>query len=147
MNFFDVLFRPDREEQPERQEVNRAANLLQVSEFRLLQLAHKDSFGVEMPQREGERLFGAYMLHDHVPHWARLYARQIIARDAADPLDDRDAVCRSYDPPFRMIKPDGLRNLCAMAALIAAIFGASLWFSHIAQERYNSRTFSLYVSD
>lgn len=36
MNFFDVLIHPNREENPERAEVARAANLLQVGEFQLL---------------------------------------------------------------------------------------------------------------
>ncbi len=56
MNLFETLFHPDREEHPERKEVARAANLLQVGEFQLLQLAYKDWFDKEIPSRECHRL-------------------------------------------------------------------------------------------
>ena len=38
--FFQTLIQPDREEHPERALIARAANLLQVGEFQLLQLAY-----------------------------------------------------------------------------------------------------------
>ena len=62
MNFFDTLIHPDREENLQRSEVARAANLLQVGEFQLLQLAYEAWFGHEMSARECDRLFGEYMM-------------------------------------------------------------------------------------
>ena len=50
MNLFETLIHPDREEHPERAEVARAANLLQIGEFQLLQLAYQDWFGTDNPQ-------------------------------------------------------------------------------------------------
>jgi len=44
MNFFETLIHPDREEleNAERVLVCRAANVLQIGEFQLLQLAYKE---------------------------------------------------------------------------------------------------------
>ncbi|MCH7542778.1 MAG: hypothetical protein IIB65_03995, partial [Proteobacteria bacterium] len=44
-NLFQTLMRPDREESEQRAEVARAANLLQLGEFQLLQLAYHDWHG------------------------------------------------------------------------------------------------------
>lgn len=42
MGLLKTLFNPEHDEHPERAEIARAANLLQVGEFQLLQLAYKD---------------------------------------------------------------------------------------------------------
>ena len=49
INFIKTLVRPDQEEDPERTVVARAANILQVGEFQLLQLAYHDWYGQELP--------------------------------------------------------------------------------------------------
>jgi hypothetical protein len=147
MNFFDTLIHPDREENAQRGEVARAANLLQVGEFQLLQLAYEAWFGQEMPPRECDRLFGDYMMRDQVPHWARHYARRIIGLDADGALDDRDAAYHRYDPQFRAVDPGGVRKFCAAAALILVFLGGGLWFSHLPLDRKTSQMFPPYVSD
>jgi len=147
MNLFDTLFHPDREEHPESEEVARAANLLQVGEFQLLQLAYKDWFDKEMPPRECDRLFGDYMLRNDVPHWARHYARRIIGLDAAGTLDDHDAAYHRYDPQYRTVNPEGVRKFCMEAVLIVAVLGGGLWFSHLPLEQHTSQMFPPYVSD
>jgi len=103
MNPFDILFHPDHDEQSEREEIACAANLLQVNEFQLLQLAYKDWFNKEIPSRECDRLFEDYMMHKDVPHWVHHYARRIIGLDAAGSLNDRDADYHRYDSQFRLI--------------------------------------------
>ena len=52
MNFFDVLLHPDREELEigERALVGMAANILQVGEFQVLQLAYMEWFGKDLPE-------------------------------------------------------------------------------------------------
>ncbi len=82
-----------------------------------------------------------------MPHWARHYACRIIGLDAAGSLDDRDAAYHRYDPQFRTVEPEGVRKFCTAAALIVAVLGASLWFSHNPLERHTSQMFPLYVSD
>ena len=49
--FFKTLIRPDQEEDPERTLVARAANVLQVGEFQLLQLAYHEWHGHDLPQK------------------------------------------------------------------------------------------------
>lgn len=146
MNLLETLIHPDREEQLERAEVARAANLLQIGEFQLLQLAHHDCFDRDMAPGEIDRLFGAYMLHNQVPHWARHYARQIIALDAAGMLDHHDPAWHRYDPHYRAVDPEGVRKFCTAAVVIAMFLGGSLWLSHFSVER-TSQMFPPYVSD
>ena len=78
--FFETLLRPDKDEveNMDRREVGQAANILQVGEFQLLQLAYREWHGGDLPEDQVDRLFHAYMIDSTVPHWARHYARQII---------------------------------------------------------------------
>jgi len=147
MNLLETLLHPDREERPDRGEVARAANLLQVGEFQLLQLSYADWFGKEMPARECDRLFGEYMLRDQVPHWARHYARKILGLDAEGRLNCHDAAYHRYDPQYRTIEPEGVRKFCKAAALIIAVLGGSLWFSQVPMGQQTSQMFPPYVSD
>jgi len=87
------------------------------------------------------------MLHKDVPHWAHHYARRIIRLDAAGSLDDRDAAYHRYDPQFRTIEPEGVNKFCLAAALIVAVLGTSLWFSHMPHKRHANQSFALYTSD
>ena len=147
MNLFETLLHPDREEHLERGEVARAANLLQVGEFQVLQLAYKDWFDKEMPSHECDRLFGAYMLHNQVPHWARRYARHIIGLDAADMLNDCDPAYHRYDSNFQARRlPDGVRGFCAASAAIILFIGGGIWLSHLTVEP-TSQILPPYFSD
>lgn len=147
MNLFDILLHPDREENPERGEIARAANLLQVGEFQLLQLAYEEWFGRSMDTRECDRLFGDYMLRDQVPHWARHYARQIIALDTAGTLEADNPAYHRYDPHYRAVDPEGVRKFCTAAVLIVGFLGGGLWFSHLPLDQQTSQMFPPYVSD
>ncbi len=57
INFIKTLIRPDQEEDPERTVVARAANILQVGEFQLMQLAYHDWYGQELPAALCDQLF------------------------------------------------------------------------------------------
>ena len=125
----------------------RAANLLQVGEFQLLQLAYKDWFDKDMPSRECDRLFGAYMLHNQVPHWARHYARRIIGLDAAGMLNDRDPTYHRYDPKYEPRRsPNGMRGFCTASAAIIFFIGGGIWLSHLSVE-HTSQILPPYISD
>lgn len=69
MNFFKVLMNPDQEEKEfgERVIVGKAANLLQVGEFQLLQLAYSDWHGEYLPDEMSSLLFKSYMIENQVP--------------------------------------------------------------------------------
>lgn len=69
MNFFRVLINPEQEEtgHPDRKLVGSAANLLQVGEFQLLQLAYHAWFGKDLPPELVSPLFTTYMIRCQVP--------------------------------------------------------------------------------
>lgn len=129
MSLIQTLLTPGYDEDPDRALCARAANLIQVGEFQLVQLAHYDWFGRDMTDAEGNGLFTTYMVHSRVPHWARHYARRIIALDEAGNLDDQDPVYHRFDP-------DGLRPVsvalwrCVLSgAAVAVCVSAFLWIS------------------
>jgi hypothetical protein len=127
MNLLETLIRPDKEEQDDRSEVVKAANLLQVGEFQLLQLAFHAWHKRDMPETVVDRLFTNYMMRSEVPFWARQYARKIIALEASGALDDSEPHYHRYDADYHTHVPDGLRKFAwAAGILIICIFGGIL---------------------
>ena len=120
-SFIKTLLRPDREEDPERAIVARAANILQVGEFQLLQLAYKDWYGQELPSALCDRLFQAYMLHGDIPTWARHYARQIIDFYERDLIDPDDAYYHRYDREYVTHVPQGVRQFTLASFILASV--------------------------
>ncbi len=131
-SLLQTLMRPDREECAERAEVARAANLLQIGEFQLLQLAYHDWHGVDVAPDAINRLFKTYMIEKVVPHWARHYALYIIARDTAGLLDDQEPRYHRYDVNFGTPMPHGVRQFCIVAAAVTICIGGALWISYLA---------------
>ena len=56
-----TLIKPDWDDDPKRSEILDAANLLQVGEFQLVQLAYKDWYREELPEDKIDKIFGEYM--------------------------------------------------------------------------------------
>ncbi|MEN8194984.1 MAG: hypothetical protein ABFS30_00540 [Pseudomonadota bacterium] len=135
MNLLETLIRPDKEENPERAEVARAANLLQVGEFQLLQLAYEEWHEQALPQALVDRLFTAYMLHNDVPHWARQYARSIIRLDDQGKLDDQDPAYHKYDTDYHLKAPKGVRPFALAALVVALCLGGGLLLADMASTR------------
>jgi len=129
-SFFQTMLRPDREEDPETALVARAANLLQIGEFQLLQLAYHDWFGAEMTTEASDGVFRAYMLRGEVPAWARRYARRIIVKAELDDLDDREPGYHRYDCDYYKALPLGARRLawavCCLAFVMVGILSVGL---------------------
>ena len=126
MNFFKALLRPDREELESKDKavISAAANLLQIGEFQLLQLAYRAWHGRDLPEAMVDKLFAAYMLKDQIPPWARHYARKIIADSEQGRIDDRDPAYHRYDSDYQSSVPGGrLRFGLAVTALIFAVGG------------------------
>ena len=120
MTLLKTLIRPDREdENDERAEVAKAANLLQVGEFQVLQLAFHDWHKRDMPEALIDRLFADYMLYGNIPFWARQYARKIIAMDEEGKLNDREIAYHRYDSEYKTRIPDGLRKFIWAVSIIA----------------------------
>ncbi len=121
MNFFQTLLRPDLEEEPDKALVARAANLVQVGEFQLLQLAYREWHGEDLPDAMTGRLFRQYMLNNGVPAWARHYARQIVELDRHGRLDDRDPRFHRYDCDYGSLAPRSVHRFALAASMIAVV--------------------------
>lgn len=124
-NFLRTLLRPDRDDEPERAEVSKAANLLQIGEFQLLQLAYFAWHGEELPESANDRLFRAYMIKGQIPPWARHYARRVIALAERGELDDGDPRYHRYDVEYFKALPLGVRRFAmAVCCLAFVLVGA-----------------------
>ncbi len=121
INFIKTLIRPDQEEDPERTVVARAANILQVGEFQLMQLAYHDWYGQELPAALCDQLFQAYMLRDEIPTWARHYARRIIDFEDRGLIDCNDADYHRYDREYVTHVPQGVRQFTVVSVILASI--------------------------
>lgn len=141
MNFFKTLLHPDREEleNGERVLIARAANILQVGEFQLLQLAYREWFGHDLPEAKVSQLFTSYMLHDAVPHWARHYARQIIELDDQGRLDDADPDWHRYDSDYQTAVPHGRRQFAVAVAAIVILVGGGILLAELSVGPSQSR--------
>jgi hypothetical protein len=142
MSWFETLyntfFRPDREEHPERAEVARAANFLQIGEFQLLQLAYCDWHGEEMPRSLLDTIFFTYMVEDRVPHWARHYARRILQAAELGGVDDQDPRYHRYDDDYGTELPQGVRRFIVAATLVVGVVGGGVITSHYLTEPTSS---------
>ncbi|NQU55869.1 MAG: hypothetical protein HQ513_01450 [Rhodospirillales bacterium] len=134
MNLFQTLMRPDREEleSGQRMIVAKAANILQVGEFQLLQLAYRDWHNRDLPEALISQLFSSYMLKGEVPHWARHYARNIINADAIDNLNDNAPAFHVYDHEYRNSVPGGVRRFWTAVGLLAFFIGGAITLADLS---------------
>lgn len=130
-SFFKTLMRPDREEDPEQTIVARAANILQVGEFQLLQLAYADWHGRDMPSELCTRLFQDYMLHNRIPSWARHFCRWVIRQDEIGEIDSRDPRFHRYDNDYVTDVPQGLRKFVLASMIVVFVLAAGILTSHM----------------
>ena len=125
-SLLQTLLRPDHEDDPERLVVIRAANILQVGEFQLLQLAYVDWHGEDLPEHLTDDMFSAYMLRGVIPGWARHYARRIIELDEAGQLDANDPAYHRYDHNYVVSVPHGFRKFCMASLILVAVLGGGI---------------------
>ena len=132
MTLMQTLLKPDREEleMKERLVVISAANMLQVGEFQLLQLAYREWFNEDLPEALVAQLFSAYMLRNEVPHWARHYARQIVEMDALGKLDEQEPSYHRYDVDYRTSVPKGLQRFCLAVTVVVVAIGGSIFVAN-----------------
>ncbi len=121
-----TLWRPDREENPEKTVIAQAANILQIGEFQLLQLAYRDWYDRELPEEMNDRLFQAYMLYGQVPEWAEEYARRIIRQDEIGLIKANDPAYHRYDRDYITHVPKGVRQFTMACLILASVFVVGL---------------------
>ena len=99
-DFIHTLIKPDWDNNPKRSEILDAANLLQIGEFQLIQLAYRVWYKENLPEDKVNKIFEVYMIRGIIPIWVTYYARDIIKLDNANVLNDYDEKYHVYDREF-----------------------------------------------
>ena len=95
-----TLVKPDWDDNPKRSEVLNAANLLQIGEFQLIQLAYKAWYREELPEDKIDKVFSEFMITGVIPIWVTYFARDIMKLDGAGVLNAYDKKYHVYDHEF-----------------------------------------------
>ena len=95
-----TLIKPDWDDNPKRSEILHAANLLQIGEFQLIQLAYKIWYKHDLPEEKINKIFSEYMVSGIIPIWVTYYARDIIKMENANVLNSYDKKYHVYDHEF-----------------------------------------------
>jgi len=99
-NLLRTLIKPDWDDNPKRSEILYAANLLQIGEFQLIQLAYKVWYKENLPEEKIKKIFEEYMIRNIIPIWVTYYAKNIIKLDDANVLNEYDEKYHVYDHEF-----------------------------------------------
>ena len=95
-----TLVKPDWDDNPKRSEILDAANLLQIGEFQLIQLAYKVWYNQDLPEEKISKIFSEYMVSGIIPIWVTYYANDIIKMENASVLNSYDKKYHVYDHEF-----------------------------------------------
>ena len=98
--FLKTLIKPDWDDNPKRSEILHAANLLQIGEFQLIQLAYKVWYKESLPEDKINNIFSEYMVSGIIPIWVTAYANDILKLDQANVLDSYSDKYHVYDHEF-----------------------------------------------
>ena len=123
-----TLVKPDWDDNPKRSEILNAANILQIGEFQLIQLAYKVWFRENLPENKINKIFEEYMIRGIMPIWVTYYAKDIIKLDNANVLNGYDEKYHVYDHEFGTYIYDNKqrrRRGVLYATIIAIVFIAS----------------------
>jgi len=95
-----TLIKPDWDDNPKRSEILDAANLLQIGEFQLIQLAYKTWYKEDLPEEKINKIFSEYMISGIIPIWVTYYAQDILKLSKANVLDSYNQKYHVYDHEF-----------------------------------------------
>ena len=95
-----TLIKPDWDDNPKRSEILNAANLLQIGEFQLIQLAYKVWYKEDLPEDKINKIFSEYMVTEIIPIWVTHYAQDILKLSKANVLDSFNKKYHVYDHEF-----------------------------------------------
>jgi len=139
-----TLIKPDWDENPKRSEILHAANLLQIGEFQLIQLAYKVWYKENLPEDKINNIFSEYMVSGIIPIWVAYYAKDIIKLDQAGVLDSYNEKYHVYDHEFGTYIYDEKqrrRRGVLYATIIAFVFIASHYMAISYVEDEESASF------
>ena len=105
-----TLIKPDWDDNPKRSEILNAANLLQIGEFQLIQLAYKIWYKEDLPEDKINKIFSEYMVTGIIPIWVTHYAQDILKLSNANVLDSYNKKYHVYDHEFGDYIPDEKRR-------------------------------------
>ena len=123
-----TLIKPDWDDNPKRSEILNAANLLQIGEFQLIQLAYKVWYKKDLPEEKINKIFSEYMVSGIIPIWVTYYARDIIKMENAKVLNSYDDKYHVYDHEFGESLQEGQkrkRRGIFYALIVGIVFVAS----------------------
>lgn len=126
--FIKTLIKPDWDDNPKRSEILHAANLLQIGEFQLIQLAYKVWYKKDLPEEKISKIFSEYMVSGVIPIWVTYYAKDIIKIEKANALNSYDKKYHIYDHEFGGYiydEKDRRRRGIFYATIIAFVFIAT----------------------
>lgn len=148
MNFWETLLHPDKEELDgaERRVIANAANILQVGEFQLLQLAYREWHGEDLPEDHMDRLFKSYMIDGIAPPWARHYARGIVKDEESGRLDYNQRRYHRFDCDYNVKTRLDARSVAFALGFMAMMIGGGLAISNFEADPTTSM-FPPYLSD
>ena len=120
-----TLIKPDWDDNPKRSEILHAANLLQIGEFQLIQLAYKIWYKEDLPEDKINKIFSQYMVTGIIPIWVTYYAKDILKLNQANVLDSYNEKYHVYDHEFGTYiydKKQRRRRGVVYATIIAIVF-------------------------
>ena len=123
-----TLIKPDWDDNPKRSEILNAANLLQIGEFQLIQLAYKFWYNENLPEYKINKIFSEYMITGIIPIWVTYYAKDILKLDQVNVLDSYNEKYHVYDHEFgKYISTEKQRKRRGVfyALIIGVVFIAS----------------------
>ncbi|MDJ0945999.1 MAG: hypothetical protein QNJ30_21335 [Kiloniellales bacterium] len=131
-NFLQTLIRPDQDENEDRALIAHAANILEIGEFQLLQLAYYEWHGCDMPEAQTDTIFHGFMMQNRVPHWAKHFARRVLEHEERDELNARHPYFHRYDSEYHRAAALGSRRLAIALCVIMLAVGGGILVSHFA---------------
>ena len=123
-----TLINPDGDDNPKRSGIPHAANLLQIGEFQLIQLAYKVWYNENLTEDKINKIFSEYMVTGIIPIWVTYYAKDILKLDQANVLDSYNENYHVYDHEFGAYiynNQQRKRRGILYATIIAFVFIAS----------------------
>ena len=138
-----TLIKPDWNESPKRSEILHAANLLQIGEFQLIQLAYKVWYKENLPEDKINNIFSEYMITGIIPIWVTAYARDILKLDQANVLDSYNEKYHVYDHEFGAYIYDN-RQRRRRGVLYTAIIVCVFVVTHFMAANYVEEPASFY---
>ncbi len=138
-----TLIKPDWNESPKRSEILHAANLLQIGEFQLIQLAYKVWYKENLPEDKINNIFSEYMVTGIIPIWVTAYAKDILKLDQANVLDSYNEKYHVYDHEFGTYIYDN-RQRRRRGVLYATIIVCVFVVTHFMAANYVEEPASFY---